>query len=200
MTVIIEEQIDCFGHPVHSLQAGSDSGPLVLLLHGMKFKAATWQETGTLLKLADAGYRAIALDMPGFGRTPAADIKPAEILKEVISRTSQERAILIGPSMGGRIALNFTLANPGLVAGLILVGGVGIQENRERLKELSLPCLGVWGGEDAISPLANGELLKQEVEGAELAVIEGAPHPCYLDQPDEWHRILIGFLTAKLSA
>ena len=102
--------------------------------------------------------------------------------------------------MGGRIALNFTLDNPGLVSGLVLVGGVGIQENLERLKEISLPCLGVWGGKDVISPLANGELLEQEVKGAELAIIANAPHPCYLDQPDEWHRILLGFLAAKLPA
>ena len=200
MTVISEQQIDCGDHPVHTLQTGPDSGPLVLLLHGMKFKAATWQETGTLLKLADAGYRTVAIDMPGFGRSPSADIKPAEVLKEVMSGISRDKAILIGPSMGGRIALNFTLDNPDLVSGLVLVGGVGIQENLERLKEISLPCLGVWGGKDVISPLANGELLEQEVKGAELAIIANAPHPCYLDQPDEWHRILLGFLAAKLPA
>jgi len=96
--------------------------------------------------------------------------------------------------------LEFTLANPDLVTGLILVGAVGVQENKERLKEISLPCLAVWGGEDSISPLANGHLLQQEIKDAELAVIPGAPHPCYLDQPDEWHRILLRFLTEKLPA
>ena len=111
MTVIIEQQIDCGGHPVHSLQAGPDSGPVILLLHGMKFQAATWQETGTLLKLAEAGYRSVAVDMPGFGRTAASDIKPAAVIKGVLNGISRDKAILIGPSMGGRIALNFTLAN-----------------------------------------------------------------------------------------
>ncbi len=200
MTVISTQQFDCQGHPVHSLQAGPDAGPLVLLLHGMKFQAATWQETGTLAKLAEAGYRAVALDMPGFGKTPAADIKPAEVLKAAINQASPNRVVLLGPSMGGRIVLEFTLVHPDLVNGLILVGAVGIQENRERLKEISLPCLAVWGGEDAISPLANGRLLQQEIKDAELAVIEGAPHPCYLDQPDEWHRILLQFMTDKFPA
>lgn len=200
MTVISEHHIECAGHPVHTLQAGPDSGPLILLLHGMKFQAATWQETGTLVTLAEAGYRAMALDLPGFGRTPAADIEPAAVLKEAISQSSRERAILLGPSMGGRVALEFTLLNPDLVAGLVLVGAVGVKENQAGLKGLSLPCLAVWGGEDAISPLANGHLIQQEVKGAELAIIDGAPHPCYLDQPEEWHRILLGFLTEKFPA
>ena len=200
MTVISSQQLNCKGHPIHTLQNGPDVGPMVLLLHGKMFKAATWQETGTLTKLADAGYRVMALDMPGFGNSPAADIEPADVLKVAINQASQDRAILLGPSMGGRIVLEFTLANVDLVSGLVLVGAVGIQENKERLKEISLPCLAVWGEEDTISPLANGNLLQQGIMDAELAVIPGAPHPCYLDHSDEWHRILLGFLNDKFPA
>ena len=200
MTVINTLQIDCGGHSVHALQAGPDSGPLIILLHGKMFQAATWRETGTLAEIAAAGYQALALDLPGYGLSPLAAIEPAAVLKAVLNQSSHDKAILLGPSMGGRIALEFTLADPELVIGLILVGAVGIQENRARLKELTLPCLAVWGGEDAISPLDNGHLIEQEVTGAELAVIPGAPHPCYLDQPDEWHRILLRFLTENFPA
>ena len=200
MTVISTQQLDCMGHPIHTLQGGPDAGPLVLLLHGKMFQAATWQETGTLAKLADTGYRAVAMDMPGFGNSPAADIEPTEVLKTAINQASQDRAILLGPSMGGRIALEFTLANQDLVSGLILVGAVGVKENKERLKEISLPCLAVWGEEDTVSPLANGNLLQQGIKDAELAVIPGAPHPCYLDHSDEWHRILLRFLNEKFPA
>ncbi|KPK30827.1 MAG: hypothetical protein AMK70_13485, partial [Nitrospira bacterium SG8_35_1] len=167
MTVISSQQLNCKGHSIHTLQNGPGVGPMVLLLHGKMFKAATWQETGTLTKLADAGYRVMALDMPGFGNSPAADIEPADVLKVAINQASQDRAILLGPSMGGRIVLEFALANVDLVSGLVLVGAVGIQENKERLKEISLPCLAVWGEEDTISPLANGNLLQQEIKDAE---------------------------------
>ncbi len=200
MTVISTQQLDCMGHPIHTLQGGPDAGLLVLLLHGKMFQAATWQEIGTLTKLAETGYRAVAMDMPGFGNSPTADIEPTEILKTAINQAFQDRAILLAPSMGGRIALEFTLANQELVSGLVLVGAVGVKENMERLKEISLPCLGVWGEEDTISPLANGDLLQQGIKDAELVVIPGAPHPCYLDHSDEWHRILFRFLNEKFPA
>ena len=48
MTVISSQQLNCMGHPIHTLQGGPDVGPLVLLLHGKMFKATTWQETEPL--------------------------------------------------------------------------------------------------------------------------------------------------------
>jgi len=194
MNDISEKSIDAASCCLHVLEAGNPDDRAVILLHGMKFQAATWQELGTLAKLADAGYHPLALDMPGFGGSPACESDQVEVVADFIRQLELDRPVLIGPSMGGRIALEFALDHPGILSGLVLVGAVGVEENKDRLATLDLPVLLIWGGEDAISPLGNSELILDAVQGAKRLIIEGAPHPCYLDQPDIWHGAVFEFL------
>lgn len=194
MTQIREKRVAFDQCKIHTLQAGDPASKDVILLHGMKFQAETWRELKTLERLAEAGCHAVAVDLPGFGRSPACNMSPFVVLKEVIARENLEKPVLLGPSMGGRVALEFALDYPDLLGGLVLVGAVGVPENRARLSGINVPCLIVWGGEDAVSPLENGRILEQEINGSKLVVVDGAPHPCYLDQPDIWHRELVAFL------
>jgi pimeloyl-ACP methyl ester carboxylesterase len=41
----------------------------VLLLHGAAFTSQTWVELKTLIALGDAGFRVVALDLPGYGKS-----------------------------------------------------------------------------------------------------------------------------------
>ena len=70
---------------IHFLQSGNQEGIPVILLHGMKFQAATWEELGTLERLSEEGFRAIAVDMPGFGKSPACSVEQDTILKTFIN-------------------------------------------------------------------------------------------------------------------
>ncbi len=194
MHSVVGKEIRIGKSTVHCLSAGNRGSQDILLLHGMKFQARTWHELKTLSELAYAGYHAVALDLPGFGRSPAADLDTDEILTTFIQAEQLDRPVLVGPSMGGRVALEFTLAHPQLVSGLVLVGAVGVAENRERLATIKVPTLVVWGGADAVSPLANGRLLAEEIADARLVVFDEAAHPCYLNHADRWHGELIGFL------
>jgi abhydrolase domain-containing protein 14 len=194
MSDILTNNITVGSCALHLLVAGKQGARDIVLLHGLKFQAATWQELGTLDVLAENGCHAIALDMPGFGKSPTCVEEQDTVLSGVIDRKTAGKPVILGPSMGGRIALEFAIAHPQQVSALILVGAVGVEENRKRLAEIKVPTLLVWGGEDRISPLANSDILLAEIAGSARTVIKGAPHPCYLDQPDTFHAAVLDFL------
>jgi abhydrolase domain-containing protein 14 len=195
MIEITSHTISANSCAIHYLRAGAQDDPIVILLHGMKFQASTWKELGTLEHLAGAGFQVIAMDMPGFGGSPACSAEQDSVL-EAFLREIDRPAILVGPSMGGRIALEFTIRHQNLVSALVLVGAVGVEENRSRLSSITVPTLIIWGRDDRISPLTNCQLLHSAIHGSKKIIIEGAPHPCYLDNPDIWHRELVNFLNS----
>ncbi|MEN8256442.1 MAG: alpha/beta hydrolase [Thermodesulfobacteriota bacterium] len=191
---LVDQNISVGDCEIHLLKAAGTGGRTLLFLHGMKFNADTWRELGTLDMLGGEGYEAVALDLPGFGKSPANDIDPVKVLKQVVINQKLDKPIIVGPSMGGKVALDFVLAHPEFVGGLVLVGAVGVEERKEQLSGIKVPTLVVWGSEDAISPLANGHILADQIPEASLVLVQGAPHPCYLDQPDIWHWELTSFL------
>jgi len=173
--------------------AGDFSGTPLLFLHGKAFQAETWQELGTLQAAIDAGFSILALDLPGFGKSPQADSNPEVVITEVMQAEGIERAIIVGPSMSGKIGLEYSLKHPQKIAGLVLIGAVGVEENRAQLHNLPGNTLILWGENDQISDPANGRLLEEKIEGSKLVVFQGAKHPCYLEQPELWHQTLLNF-------
>ncbi|MDQ6633539.1 MAG: alpha/beta fold hydrolase [Gemmatimonadota bacterium] len=125
------------------------SGPVVILLHGGNLDRRTWDDQFAALA---AHYRVVRYDARGFGRSGAASAPfaahddPFALLQYLQIR----HAALVGLSLGGRIAVDFTLAHPTMVDGLVLAGP-GLNGWR-------------WGPErdttwrtDALSALARGD-------------------------------------------
>lgn len=75
--------------------------------------------------LGRRGMRTIAVDLPGFGRTPAPDapLTPALLAASVIelARGLDERPVVLGISLGGRVALEAALTTPELFRAVIAV-------------------------------------------------------------------------------
>lgn len=99
------------------------SGPLMLLLHGLGGSHANWMRLGPLL--AERG-RVLAPDLPGFGYTKpqgrATTVRGnARWVDRFLQETAEAPAILVGNSMGGLVAILEAIANPEMVAGLILL-------------------------------------------------------------------------------
>ncbi len=193
MQPIKSQTIPVDGCDVNTLQGGNPLKPTMLFLHGKAFQAETWRELGTLQTVIDAGFSALAIDLPGFGKTAEAKIAPAIIINKVMAAAGLKEVILIGPSMGGKIALEFSLENPNKIIALVLIGAVGVQENKDQLHKLPESTLIIWGENDQISAPANGTLLNKSVDKSKLIIFKGAKHPCYLEQPKLWHETLLNF-------
>jgi abhydrolase domain-containing protein 14 len=189
-------QVD--GRPVRLRSAGPEGAPAVLLLHGARFSSEDWEQLGTLAELAGAGLRAVAVDLPGYGRTPARELATADeagaFLGRLIAALGLERPALVAPSMSGRFALPLVAGDPARLSGFVPVGVAGSGDWLEALRAVELPTLVVWGGADTLIPLDEGRALAASLPGAELLVIEGAGHACYLDDPSGFHARLVAFL------
>jgi pimeloyl-ACP methyl ester carboxylesterase len=85
--------------------------------------AAAFAGFGTAL--ARRGMRTIAVDLPGFGRSPAPDapLTPALLATSVIdlARGLDDRPVVLGISLGGRVALEAALTAPELFRAVIAV-------------------------------------------------------------------------------
>jgi abhydrolase domain-containing protein 14 len=179
---------------VHYLEAGPADGKPVVLLHGASFSAATWREIGTLAVLAGAGYRAVAVDLPGFGESPRGGVDFDTWLVELLDRLEIEQPVIVSPSMSGRFSLPLVTGTPGRAAGLVAVAPVAIPDYRDRLRGITAPVLAVWGEQDRIVPQANADLLVGEARQGEKLVIAGAGHAPYMNDAEAFHDALLRFL------
>jgi pimeloyl-ACP methyl ester carboxylesterase len=109
------------------------SGTPVLLIHGFASNVATnWVDTGWVKLLTEAGYRVIAYDNRGHGRSAKLyDLEQygapimAEDARRLLDHLGIERVHVIGYSMGARISAFLALAHPSRVHSLVF-GGLGI--------------------------------------------------------------------------
>jgi len=107
---------------------GPRHAPAIILLHGFGSSLDTWEPWAQALS---ARYRVIRFDLPGFGLTgpdPTGDYSDAreiKILVDLMDQLGVSRAALIGNSLGGRIAWNFSAQHPDRVTRMVLISPDG---------------------------------------------------------------------------
>jgi pimeloyl-ACP methyl ester carboxylesterase len=100
-----------------------------LLLHGVGARADRWRHN--VSSLADAGLHVYAIDLPGHGFSDKGSFDYsvsgyASLVLHFLDSVGADRCVLIGTSLGGHIQAAVTCHDPARVAGLILVGALGI--------------------------------------------------------------------------
>ncbi len=107
---------------IYYVEYGSLGAPIVFV-HGAAGSHLVW---GAQVRALGERTRAIALDLPGHGRSlpPGRDSITAyrDALLGLLDALGLDRAVIVGHSMGGGIAQTLALSHPDRVAGLGLVG------------------------------------------------------------------------------
>ena len=113
MTVPLAETFDV---------AGPDGAPAVVLVHGTRLTRTMWSAQ---LHGLSADLRVIAVDLPGHGALRderfTLDSAAAQVA-QVIEAAAGGRAVVVGLSLGGYVAMHLAAARPELVRGLVLSG------------------------------------------------------------------------------
>ncbi len=98
-------------------------GRPVIMLHPLCLESTAFGGVGRLL--ARRGVHTIAADLPGFGRTPGPDAPLTAALMATpvieLARRLKTRPVILGMSMGGRVALEAVLREPRVFRGLVMV-------------------------------------------------------------------------------
>ncbi|MGR8947306.1 MAG: alpha/beta fold hydrolase [Gammaproteobacteria bacterium] len=98
----------------------SGSGPTVVLIHGFSIDTRMWDEQMDGLT---SRYQVLRYDMRGFGRSSLPDEKPYDPcvdLLELLNHLKLDKVSLVGLSLGGWVATDFTIANPDKVNVLVV--------------------------------------------------------------------------------
>ena len=137
--------VSVWGLNIRYVQAGE--GPVVLLLHGLAASLLTWY--CNIDVLADAGYRVIAPDLPGYGDSDKpghldyGPVSAADFVYDFSQELGLERFSMVGSSAGGLIAGLFALEYPAMVERMVLVGSGGFGRKLSWfLRVMSIPVLG----------------------------------------------------------
>lgn len=179
---------------MHYIVAGSSKKLGVIFLHGARFSAKDWLSTGSLTYLAREGYGAYAIDLSGFGESERTSLMPQHFVKAFIEEVGLKRFVLVGPSMGGEIALLCALEKIEGIVGLVLIAPAGLPSLKDRLKEIDVPVLLIWGDRDQVIPIIDSEVLLRETKGTHIWILKGEGHTGYFNRSQEFNETLLDFL------
>lgn len=124
------------------------TGPTLLLIHGQSANLFTWE--GWAKELSD-DFRIISIDLPGHGLTgPDPQLRYswqglADLVDKFANHLGIDRFSIAGNSLGGAVALRYTLSHPQKIDNLVLLSSIGYRPQEPAalvFRMLSMPIVG----------------------------------------------------------
>ncbi|XP_031568939.1 uncharacterized protein LOC116303523 [Actinia tenebrosa] len=172
----------------------------VLLLHPSMFTSSVWVNIGTMQALAESGYRNIAIDLPGYGRSKKSKIPYSrneiiDYMIQLLGYLGLEKPVIVTPSKSGEYVMPLIMSHPYMIGGFVAIAPTDTGKySRHFYENLDLPALVVLGNEDTSmlnwASLDNLEHLKIR----RMFTIANATKECYVDRPSSFHKLLLDFL------
>ena len=111
------------GQAIHAVTAGKPNRQIALLIHGW---SSSSYALSPLTALLSQRFRCIAVDLPGYGKSPRLPERTtisryADILANLLEGISDGPVVLVGHSMGGMISLMLAIHNKALVERMVLL-------------------------------------------------------------------------------
>ncbi|KAI0213246.1 Protein ABHD14B [Lamellibrachia satsuma] len=179
----------------------------VLLLHGARFTSQNWHDIETLQLIGACGCRAVAVDLPGWGKSIKEDTKKLDsrykpvLLERLITTLKLGKPVLVSPSMSGSFAIPFLIGDNPAKCGDSLTAFVALAPvmtdtyPHRMYHRCEIPALIVFGTKDeTIGRTSVGNL--RNMPSSKIFPMTKAGHACYIEQPDIWNRMLYNFLMA----
>lgn len=122
------QMLEVVGISLHVIAQGT--GPVVLFVHGSQAWSYAWRYQ--IEAFANAGYQALAIDLPGNGYSTApahydySVIGNSQLIGAVLDAIHAPKAFVVTSSAGGLPVLDFAIRNQGRISGLILASTCGV--------------------------------------------------------------------------
>ncbi|SIN92694.1 alpha/beta fold hydrolase [Vannielia litorea] len=173
--------VEVAGRKVHYVEAGQ--GPVVILIHGAGGNLRDF--TFRMVDALDGRYRVIAVDRPGLGHSEAiagggTPQQQAAILDALAARLGVRRAVIVGHSYGGAVAMAWAVEHPERVAAVVSLAGATMPW--EGPLDGFYTLTGSPAGRTFAVPVISALASEQRIEGALADIFRPQQPPAgYLD-------------------
>jgi pimeloyl-ACP methyl ester carboxylesterase len=158
---------------------GPQDGRLILGLHGYSQRNGwhTWEPL--LAPLAQAGFRVVSVDMPGWGQSvptqgQVGGSDAVQCVVQMLDELAVTEAVLMGKSWGGNVAVETAVAHPTRITHLILTAPA--VRSPETLAKISQPVLLAWAEDDPVIPVAYASQFAAAIPDCQLETYPAGGH------------------------